>query len=244
MAKEPREASSMVSLEMRGTWKSSMWRGSCRRHSPASLCGARSGSKLVIGLLGVQLDDELFLHGRRDLAALRGAQHLRGERVVVGLQPGRNLCGQLGGIANRGLGAPARLDRDDVALPHLVAGDVDPPAIDRPMTVADELAGLPPRGGEPEPPEHVVQPALEEREQVLARDARLARSLVVIDAELLLEDAVVPARLLLLAQLDPVLRLLLAPATVVAGRVGPALDAALVRQAALALEEELLAFAA
>src|SRR3954451_7778189 len=219
MAKEPREASSTVSLEMRGTWKSSMWRGSCRRHSPASLCGARSGSKLVIGLLGVQLDDELFLHGRRDLAALRGAQHLRGERVVVGLQPGRDLCGQLGRIPDRGLCRRARFDRDDVALAHLIAGDVAPPAIDRPMTMADELARLPPRGGEAEPHEHVVQPALEERKQVLARDARLARSLFVVVAELLLEHAVVPARLLLLAQLHAVLRLLLTPTTVVARRI-------------------------
>src|SRR5207247_8161650 len=41
-------------------------------------------------LLGVQLDDERFLDGRVDLLALRPLQHLAGEPVVVGLQPGRD----------------------------------------------------------------------------------------------------------------------------------------------------------
>ena len=72
----------------------------------------------------------------------------------------------------------------------------------------------------------------------------LAAGLVVVDAELLLEHAVVAAGLLLLAQLHAVLALLLAAAPVLAGRVGAPLDAALVGQAALALEEELLALAA
>src|ERR1044072_6628777 len=100
------------------------------------------------------------------------------------------------------------------------------------------------RGGRPEPDEDVVEPGLEDREQVLARDPLHAGGLVVVDPKLLLEHAVVAASLLLLAQLDAVLRLLLAPAAVVARRVRAALDAALVREAALALEEELLALAA
>src|ERR1700691_2025631 len=48
---------------------------------------------------------------------------------------------------------------------------------------------------------------------------------------------------MLLAQLQPVLALLLTSAAVLARRVGAALDAAFVRQAALALEEQLLALA-
>src|SRR5215208_7274175 len=85
--------------------------------------------------------------------------------------------------------------------------------------------------------------ALEDAQQVLARDAGLARGLGVVGAELLLQHAVVPAGLLLLTQLHAVLGLLLPPAAVLAGRVGAALDAALVGQAALALEEQLLALA-
>ena len=66
----------------------------------------------------------------------------------------------------------------------------------------------------------------------------------VVDAELLLQHAVVPARLLLLAELHAVLALLLAATAVLARRVRAALDAALVGEAALALEEQLLALAA
>ena len=36
-------------------------------------------------LLRIELDDELLLHRRRNLVALRLAQHLRGEPVVIGL---------------------------------------------------------------------------------------------------------------------------------------------------------------
>ncbi len=118
----------------------------------------------------------------------------------------------------------------------------------RPLTVQwpcrIELTGLPARGGEAEPDENVVEAALEHPQQVLAGDSRLARGLLVVVAELLLEHAVVAPGLLLLAELDAVLALLLAAAAVVAGRIGTALDAALVGQAPLALEEQLLALAA
>ena len=63
-------------------------------------------------------------------------------------------------------------------------------------------------------------------------------------AELALEHLVVTAGLLLLAQLHAVLGLPHATAAMLAGRIGAALDAALVGEAALALEEELLALAA
>ena len=53
-----------------------------------------------------------------------------------------------------------------------------------------------------------------------------------------------PARLLLLSQLDSVLRPRARARAMLAGRVGAPLDAALLGQAALALQEELLALAA
>jgi hypothetical protein len=112
------------------------------------------------------------------------------------------------------------------------------------VAVADELAGLAPGGGETEPHQHVVEPALEQAQQVLAGDALLPRGLVVVAAELLLQHLVVAARLLLLAQLHPVLGLAHPPAPVLARRVGAPLDPALVSEAAGALEEELLALAA
>jgi len=112
------------------------------------------------------------------------------------------------------------------------------------VAVTDELARLPARGGEAQAHEHIVQPALEQREQVLAGDARLAGGLFVVAVELALQHAVVASRLLLLAQLDAVLALFHAPAPVLARSVGAALDAALVGEAALALEKQLLPLAA
>ena len=110
--------------------------------------------------------------------------------------------------------------------------------------MADELASLGARGGEPEPVDDVVEPRLEHPEQLLAGDARALRRLRVVVPELRLEDAVVAARLLLLAELEEVLALLDAAAAVLARRVATALDRALLGQAALALQEELQAFAA
>ena len=112
------------------------------------------------------------------------------------------------------------------------------------MTVKDQLTGLPARGAEAESDQNVVEAALEHPQQVLAGDSRLARSLLVVVAELLLKHSVVPACFLLLPELDAVLALLLATATVVSGRIGTTLDAALVGQAPLALEEQLLPLAA
>src|SRR4051794_10130412 len=238
---------------MRGIWKSSIGvltvgcsdpalarrRGSV--HAPRATC---PGARFQKVLLGVQLDDELLLNRGRDLAALRLAQHLGGERVMVGLEPRRDLCGQLGGVADERLRGGAGLDGDDVAVTHLIAGDVHAPAVDRPMAVADQLAGLAARGREAQAHEDVVQARLQHLKEVLARDAGLIGGLLVVVAELLLEHAVVAARLLLLTQLHAGLGLLLAPAAVVARRVRPALDAALVREAALTLEEELLTLAA
>src|SRR5439155_13091687 len=88
--------------------------------------------------------------------------------------------------------------------------------------------------------DHVVQAQLEVPEQVDACDTRLVGRLVEVVAELLLEEAVDAARLLLRAQLHAVVRrLALARLAVHAGRERPALDGALGRVAALALQVEL-----
>src|SRR5262249_43956029 len=81
-------------------------------------------------------------------------------------------------------------------------------------------------------------------QQVLTRHACALRRLVVVRAELVLEQAVVAARLLLLAQLQQVLGLLDPAAAVLARRIRAALDRALLREAALALQEQLHALAA
>src|SRR5436305_9992769 len=129
------------------------------------------------------------------------------------------------------------MDPDHVPVAQLVRSDIHASAVDHPVAVQDQLPSLAPGGSEAEPHEHVVEAAFQHPEEVLARDPRLARRLLVVDAELLLEHAVVATRLLLLAQLDPVLALLLAAAAVPAGRIRAPLDAAFVGETALALQE-------
>src|SRR6266487_2949504 len=109
---------------------------------------------------------------------------------------------------------------------------------------ADELARLRARRREAEPVDDVVETRLQHAQEVLARHSRALCRLRVVGAELLFEEAVVAPRLLLLAQLQEVLGLLDAAAAVLARRIRAALDRALLRQAALALEEELHALAA
>src|ERR671930_135427 len=110
----------------------------------------------------------------------------------------REVCG----VANDLLSRAPRRHRDDVVRLDLVARDVDPPAVDVEMAVADELARLRPGSCKAEPIYHVVEPRLEDPQQLLARDAGALCRLRVVGAELLLEQAVVAARLLLLAQLQ------------------------------------------
>src|SRR5207237_6101058 len=91
----------------------------------------------------------------------------------------------------------------------------------------------------------VVQPRFEELQQPLAGDALGARRIVIGVTELPLEQAVGVTHLLLLAQLLAVIgHARAALLAVLARRVGAAFHRALVGEALLALEEELLAFAA
>src|SRR3954453_16942644 len=202
--------------------------------APRNAVGRAAG-----GLLRVELDDELLLHRRVDLRPLGVAQHLRRKSVVIRLKPRRNGGRQFGRVADRLGRARPSLDRDHVVGANLVRGHVHAPPVDGPVSVQDQLARLPPRSREAEPHEHVVEPALQQAQQVLARHARLAARFCVVVAELLLEHAVVAAGLLLLPQLKPVLGLLRAAAAVLTRRVRAPLDAALVGEAALALQEEL-----
>src|SRR5690348_4811838 len=114
MTNEPR-LSSTDSLVMRGIWKSSIGRVLTSCHTRPARTASGRGLECGWWLLRVQLDDELLLHGGGDLAALRLAQDLRRQRIVVGLQPRGHLCGELGGIADDGLRGAAGLEGDDVA---------------------------------------------------------------------------------------------------------------------------------
>ncbi len=138
-----------------------------------------------------------------------------------------------------------RLDRHDVARAQRVRRDVDLLAVDQEVSVAHELPRLRPRGRQTQPVDDVVEAALEQLEQRLARDPARAVGGLEVPAELVLEHAVDALDLLLLAQLHAVAgKLLLAGLAVLSRREVALLDRALVRVAALALQEQLHAFTA
>jgi len=192
--------------------------------------------------------DDVLLADRRlvelvaDGHALEGA----GEVRLVELEP-RELSATLD-LRERGrdeLDAAALLaNLDLVASLEQVRRDVDALAVDEDVLVLDELARLVARRSEAQALHDVVEAALDEAEHLLAGAALAAGRVEVVLAELLLEDAVDAARLLLLAEANRVLRQLDAALAVLAGRVRATGDRALVRVAALALEEELHALAA
>ena len=142
-------------------------------------------------------------------------------------------CSQLGhrAVARR---LPRDLERhrvqglvphvDDVVLRHPVTGDVDVHAVDREVPVADQLAGHPAGASYPGAVDHVVQPALQDLQQVLTCLARVASGLFVVAAELLFHHAVGEAGLLLLLQLLQIFAFLDPRAAVLAGRVGALLE--------------------
>ena len=111
--------------------------------------------------------------------------------------------------------------------------------------MAHELPRLRPRRRQPEPVDDVVEPPLEQLQQRLAGDAARPLGRLEVAAELILEHAVDALDLLLLAQLQAVAgELRLARLAVLSGREVALLDRALLRVAALSLQEELHRLAA
>ena len=90
--------------------------------------------------------------------------------------------------------------------------------------MADQLAGLPAGAGEAGAVDHVVQPGLQQLQQVFAGLAGAAHGFLVVPAELTLQHAVGEAGLLLLLQLQQVLALLDPASAVLAGRIGTTLE--------------------
>src|SRR5262249_62344214 len=95
-------------------------------------------------------------------------------------------------------GGAARLGRDDVVGLDAEARDVDAPAVDHEVAVADKLPRLRPRRGKTEPVDDVVETRLQSAQEVVPGHARAAGRLVVVIPELPLQQAVVAAGLLLL----------------------------------------------
>src|SRR5580692_11533989 len=196
---------------------------------PSVTAGRSAAAGRYCLLLGVVLDDQLLLDQGVDLGPGRERMHQNPHLVRYHPEPCRDraLAGLGARHHERGELAGLLRDLDDVALADPVGGDVDLAAVDPDVAVTDELAGHVPALGETGPVDHVVQPALQDLEQVLTGLAALAGRLSVVVAELLLQHAIDAPRPLLLPDLEQVLALPGPVPAVLTRGVGPDVDGAL-----------------
>src|SRR4051794_4854673 len=157
-------------------------------------------------LLRVQLDDELLADRHVDVIALRQITNSDLLASVARLEPTDEAAVEdVEVVLDDDHVASLLVKADDVALLHAEAGDVDALAVDEDLAVAHELArlraGLGPAGAVHD----VVEPLLEEAQQVLTGRSGEAVGLFIRATELPLEDAVDVLRLLLLLHLGEVL---------------------------------------
>src|SRR5207249_7716081 len=194
--------------------------------------------------LAVELDDELLGDRDLDVVAQRQASDDALLLVRIELQPlGHLPAAGVDVIVDARLQFGRRAQLDRVADLHQKRRHRDLPAVDLEMAVRHHLAPLAARGREAEPMHDVVEPELEESQEVLAGDALLGLGPLEVLAELALQHAVDPLGLLLLAQLHAERGQLAAVQAVLARRIVTPLDRALVGEAAGTFQEELHPFA-
>src|SRR5882672_6799458 len=157
-------------------------------------------------LLRIQLDDQILVDVREHILTSRDRLEYAAHFLVVDLDPLRQA--RLGRRGERSLdaqllaGAFAHLN--DITRTALVGGNRNDAAVDLDGLVAHELARLGARRGKAHAVDDVVEPRLQELEELLARGARATRRLLVVAAELALEHPVHAAEFLLLPQLQTV----------------------------------------
>ena len=199
-----------------------------------------------MGLPRAVLDHELLVELERHLVAARGSDDRAREGGRVEGQPLGDLPGAKG-LADRlewlSL-TPRGADLDPIARLAMEGGDVRRAAVDGEVAVRHELSRVVARGRDSEPEDDVVEPKLEDPQEVLAGHAGAGFGLLEIVVELALEDAIDAADLLLLAELEAIVADLAASDAVLARRRRTPLEGALLGVAARALQEELRALAA
>src|SRR6478735_1195565 len=173
-------------------------------------CSFDSASRRSKGALAaVVLDDERLVE-LRDLHLIPGRQRDDAATKLGGThrEPLRSLLAlqQVGGCLEILSDAALSTNRDDVAGPYLVRRNVGLAAIDREMTMANELPCLLARIGESHAEDGVVQPRLQELQQVVTGHAALTDRLGIGFAELRFQHAVVATHLLLLTKLHSIFR--------------------------------------
>ncbi len=193
-------------------------------------------------LLRVELDHHALFHRRSDVIARRKVTDSGLHRSRVELQPLRDLATlhALESSTDTSHGAALLANLDDVALTHQEARHIDALAIDHEMAVANELASFIAGIGETRSISDVIKTALKHREQIGARNALHVLRLLEKATELLLKHPVDALDLLLLTKLKAILRELDAALAMLARRITTTFERALLSEATVALQKELL----
>src|SRR6266487_850500 len=194
----------------------------------------------------IQLDHQTFVDRGRQIGACRKRLERAFHFLCVDLDPFRKAARF--GRSDRALDAKLLLrpgrNFDGVARPHLVGRHVDALAVYEDAVVPHDLARLGAARTEPHAVRNGMQARFQQLQKTLARHAFAARGLCIGLAELALEESVYAAQLLLLPQLlAKIGHAAAAFLSVLPRRIAAALDRALVGEAFLALEEELLPLA-
>src|SRR6267378_8599853 len=154
-------------------------------------------------LLAIKFHDELFVDRAVDVVPGRQCDHSRAHVRGVGTNPRgpATTRGSLPRAFNVGVLARRFFNRDNVAHFDLIRGNVDLAPVDQDVSVIDQLARLPARGGEAGAISSVVQAPLQKEQKVLTSDPLLSRSALEVVAKLTFENEVDPFNFLLFAQL-------------------------------------------
>src|SRR5512143_1945245 len=150
----------------------------------------------------VVFDDELFVQAAIDLTAVRQTSDLAGHLLQIPSQPGRSVVALSSGDQILEVGQRARsfADCDLIAFLEEHGRHVRTAAIDSKMPVRHQQARLRAAGGKAESENDIIQPRLEDLQQVETRQATASNGCLVIAAELALHHAIDATSLLLGAQ--------------------------------------------
>src|SRR5579864_8100088 len=171
-------------------------------------------------------DDKLFANRHREIGPRGHRTQRSAELLALEREPRRYAAPlrQFDRLHNNLLRSTLLGNPDDVVGRQQIRRNGDRLPVHLVMAVADELAGLSERTRKAELVNYVVEPPLEQNEQVLARDPRHPLGNFEVSGELLLEHPVNTLDLLLLAQTDGKFGKARARLSVYAGRIIAPLD--------------------
>jgi hypothetical protein len=136
-------------------------------------------------------------------------------------------------------------DLNDITHTSQVRRDINPFSIYNDMIMTNQLPSGLARSSETEPKNDIIEPPLQQTQQVFTTDARYARCFFVIAPKLAFANPVKPGELLFCSKLDTIIGLFTThPLTMLAWGITPAFKGAFLQITTLALQKKLGAFSA